>query len=118
MKFIIIPLIFLMLFTASCTDTKGLDMVAEKINKLINTNNADDEEKALSELLLNVKDTDINYGYRVFNISKNRSVSQEHLDAELDDELLVTIFVGSEAPYTEFKWKPHYNGHITRLIMP
>jgi len=107
-----------MLLTTNCTETEGLNMVAEKINKLISTDNADDEEKALSELLLSVKNTDINYGYRVFNVTKNRSVSPESLDAELNDELLVTIFVGPEAPYTEFKWKPNYNGHITRLIMP
>ena len=119
MKFFLTPLILsLMLLITNCTDTEGLNMVAENINKLISTDNADDEEKALGELLLSVKNTDINYGYRVFNVSKNRSVSPENLDAELDDELLVTIFVGQDAPYAEFKWKPHYNGHLTRLIIP
>jgi len=51
-------------------------------------------------------------------LQKTAVGSPESLDAELNDVLLVTIFVDPEAPYTEFKWKPNYNGHITRLIMP
>ncbi len=119
MKHFLIPLILsLMLLVTNCIDNKGMDMFSEKIEILINTKNADDEEQALSELLLSIKNTDINYGYRVFNTSKNHSVLPENLDAELNDELLVTIFVGPEAPYKEFKWRPNYNGHITRLVMP
>lgn len=93
-------------------------MFTDKIEKLINTANEDDEEIALSELLQSVRNTEISYGYRVFNITKNKRVMPDELNDVLDDELLVTIFVGSETPYKEYKWKPKYNGRITRLIMP
>ena len=117
MKYLFITLAF-MLIISGCTEDKGLDMFSEKIEKLINSKNEDDEELALGDLLSSVKNTNINYGYRVFNISKNKRVMPEDLNNELDDELLVTIFVGDKQPYTEYKWKPNYNGHITRLIMP
>ena len=40
------------------------------------------------------------------------------MSSQLDDELLVTIFVGEETPYLEYERQPKYNGHITRLVMP
>lgn len=108
----------LMLIISSCTEEKGLNMFTEKVENLISSKNEDDEELALGDLLSSVKNTNINYGYRVFNITKDKRVMPEDLNNALDDELLVTIFVGDKQPYTEFKWKPNYNGHITRLIMP
>ncbi len=93
-------------------------MFIEKIQKLISAESEDQEEQALGELLAVARKTNINYGYRVFNKSKEKRVLPEEVDEYLDDDLEVTIFVGEKAPYEEFKWNPKYNGHITRLIVP
>jgi hypothetical protein len=93
-------------------------MFIQSIEKLITANDEDAEENALAELLTIARNTDINYGYRVFNKTQDKRALPEELDSMFDDELLVTIFVGEKAPYQEFKWSPKYNGHITRLIMP
>lgn len=65
-----------------------------------------------------VRHTNINYGYRVFNISKDKRVMPEDLNNELEDDLLVTIFVGDKEPCKEYTWKPNDNSHISRLVMP
>ena len=93
-------------------------MFADKINNLINSSTEDEEEVALGQLLTKAREANINYGYRVFNLTKNKRVMPEEINQELEDELQVTIFVGEQAPYEEFIWKPKYNGHITRLVMP
>lgn len=119
MKTLYSILIILIIITASaCSKQKDSLMFIDKIEKLIQTKTENEEEVALGNFLTSVRHTDFNYGYRVFNITKDKRVLPEEIDDELDDELLVTIFVGKEAPYQEFKWKPKYNGHITRLIMP
>jgi hypothetical protein len=99
-------------------ESKGVDMFVDSIKNLTQTTNADDEEQALGELLTLARQTNINYGYRVFSVTKNRRVMPDELDGVLEDELIVTIFVGEEAPYQEFEWRPKYSGHITRLVMP
>jgi hypothetical protein len=93
-------------------------MFTESVNNLTQATNADDEEQALAELLAIAHEMNINYGYRVFNKTKAKRVMPDELESVLDDDLVVTIFVGNEAPYQEFEWNPNYNGHITRLIMP
>jgi len=60
----------------------------------------------------------INYGYRVFNKTKNKRVTNNEIHEYLEDELIVTIFVGDTSPYDEYIWQPHNNKLITRLIMP
>lgn len=119
MKHSIFVLAIIFVFTtSSCNNPSEANMFIGKVENLINSNNEDEEEIALGELLTSVRNTDINYGYRVFNITKDKRVMPEDINNELEDQLLVTIFVGDNAPYQEFKWTPKYNGHITRLIMP
>lgn len=93
-------------------------MFIHSIEKLIAADNEDAEENALAELLTIARKTQVNYGYRVFNKSQEKLAQPDEIDHMLDDELQITIFVGENAPYQEFKWSPKYNGHITRLIMP
>lgn len=93
-------------------------MFIARVKNLIQTNNAGDEEEALGDLLVIARQTHVNYGYRVFDKTKDKRVMPDEIEGALDDELVVTIFVGEEAPYQEFEWRPKYNGHITRLIMP
>jgi hypothetical protein len=93
-------------------------MFTENIQKLITAENEDQEELVLGESLTAARKTNINYGYRVINKTKEKRVLPEEIDDYLDDDLEVTIFVGEKAPYEEFKWNPKYNGHITRLIVP
>ncbi len=93
-------------------------MFIDSVKNLTQTTNADDEEQALGELLTIARQTHVNYGYRVFNKTKDKRVMPDELEGALGDELVVTIFVGEEAPYKEFEWRPNYNGHITRLVMP
>jgi hypothetical protein len=62
--------------------------------------------------------TNTNYGYRVFDKTKEKRFLPKEIDDYLNDDLEVTIFVGEKAPYEEFKWNPKYNVHITRLIVP
>jgi hypothetical protein len=89
-------------------------MFIKAVDKLIQANDADSEEVSLGELLKIARTSEVNYGYRVFNKTQSKRVMPD----ELNDELVVTIFVGDEAPYQEFEWKPKYNDHITRLVMP
>ena len=93
-------------------------MFIQHVEKLIHTNNEDDEELALGELLTAARQSNVNYGYRVFNETQNKRAMPDELDDMLDDKLVVTIFIGEQAPYQEFEWHPKYNGHITRLVMP
>ncbi len=93
-------------------------MFIQHIEKLIETQNSDEEALALGELLSAAKNSDIHYGYRVFNKTRNKRAMPDELDGMLEDELIVTIFVGEQAPYREFEWRPRDNGHITRLVMP
>lgn len=93
-------------------------MFIERVTNLTHANNVDDEEQALGEMLTIARQTNVNYGYRVFNKTKEKRVMPDELANELDDDLVVTIFVGEEPPYQEFEWHPKYNGNITRLIMP
>jgi hypothetical protein len=103
----------------ACTNNYGGDaMFTDKIKILISAADVDAEELALADLLSVARQTKINYGYRVFNVTKSRRVQPADIDQELNDELLVTIFVGDKPPYAEYEWKPKYNGHITSLIMP
>jgi hypothetical protein len=107
-----------MSLTACGNGSKEDDMFIEHVNNLIQTANTDDEEQALGELLAATRQTNVNYGYRVFNKTKDKRVMPDELDNMLDDDLVVTIFVGEEAPYQEFEWRPKYNGHVSRLVMP
>ena len=93
-------------------------MFIQSIEKLIAAKDEDAEENALAELLTIARKADINYGYRVFNKTQEKRAMPDEIDDMFEDELLVTIFVGDNPPYQEFKWLPKYNGHITRLIMP
>ncbi len=93
-------------------------MFIQAVDKLIQAKDADSEEVSLGELLKIARTSEVNYGYRVFNKTQSKRVMPDELNDELDDELVVTIFVGDEAPYQEFEWKPKYNDHITRLVMP
>lgn len=107
------------ILAVSCSaGNEGKVMFTEKIKHLINASNEKDEEIALGQLLVNARETNVNYGYRVFNVTRDKRVMPEDIDNELGDDLLVTIFVGENEPYEEFKWEPKYNGHITRLVMP
>lgn len=107
-----------MMLAACGNESKETNMFIESVKNLTQTSNADDEEQALGELLTIARQTNVNYGYRVFNKTKDKRVMPDELDNELDDDLIVTIFVGEESPYQEFEWHPKYNGHITRLVMP
>jgi len=108
-----------LILTASCSVGNEDKMIfSEKINNLINASSESEEEIALGELLVNARETNINYGYRVFNVSKNKRVMPGEINEALDDDLRVTIFVGEDPPYDEYEWRPKYNGHITRLVMP
>lgn len=108
-----------LLFSVSCsTEGERNKMFTDQINELINASNDDAEELALGKLLKIARDSNVNYGYRVFNITKNKRVMPEEMEQSMNDKLEVTIFVGEEPPYEEFKWQPKYNGHITRLVMP
>ena len=93
-------------------------MFTEKVKSLIDAKNEDSEEAALGELLVTAKQTGVNYGYRVFDLTTNKRVNPDEINNVLKDKLQVTIFVGEAPPYEEFIWKPKYNGHITRLIVP
>lgn len=116
-RFVFLAIIFL--FSASCsTNSEENKMFTNQIIELINAKNDDEEELALGKLLKIARDTNINYGYRVFNKTKNKRVMPEEMEQSMDDDLEVTIFLGEEPPYKEFKWRPKYNGHITRLVMP
>jgi hypothetical protein len=109
----------MMLSISSCSSSQeGNTMFIKAVDKLIQATDADSEEVSLGELLKLARTSEVNYGYRVFNKTQSKSIMPDELDGELDDDLEVTIFVGDKAPYQEFEWKPKYNGHITRLIMP
>lgn len=115
----LVLLVLGLLFSAACsTDGEKNKMFTDQLNELINAKNDEEEELALGKLLKIARDTNINYGYRVFSKTKNKRVMPEEMEESMDDDLEVTIFVGEEPPYEEFKWLPKYNGHITRLIMP
>ena len=105
------------MLTACGSEPRETDMFIDSVKNLVQTKNADDEEQALGELLTIARQTHVNYGYRVFDKTKDKRVMPDELEGALDDELVVTIFVGEQAPYQEFEWRPKYNGHITRLIM-
>lgn len=107
-----------MLLNGCETKNNNMDKLTEHVNKLISSANSDDEQAALSELLTMVRNTNINYGYRVFNDTKHKPTFREELANEMDDELMVTILVGDEPPYSEYKWKPKDNHHIQFLVMP
>jgi hypothetical protein len=109
---------FSIALTACGSESKESNMFIDSVKNLTQATNADDEEQALGELLTVARQTHVNYGYRVFNKTKDRRVMPDELEGALNDELIVTIFVGEEAPYKEFEWRPNYNGHITRLVMP
>lgn len=116
----VVILVVIVTATAACQHetAKGKSMFTDKIHKLINAKNEDSEEEALGELLVVAKETGINYGYRVFDITTNQRVNPDQINNVLKDKLQVTIFVGEAPPYEEFTWQPKYNGHITRLIVP
>ncbi len=97
---------------------EDMNMFIARVRTLIQASNAEEEEQALGELLAATRQTNVNYGYRVFNKTKDKRVMTDELDSVLDDDLVVTIFVGEGAPYQEFEWRPKYNGHVSRLIMP
>lgn len=97
---------------------KEKNMFTEKVKNLIDAKNEDSEEAALGELLVTAKQTGVNYGYRVFDLTTNQRINPDQINNVLKDKLQVTIFVGEAPPYEEFIWKPKYNGHITRLIVP
>jgi hypothetical protein len=116
---VLITACWLAIALAACgNESKEANMFIDSVKNLTQATNTDDEEQALGELLAIARQTDINYGYRVFNKTKEKRVMPDELESALDDDLVVTIFVGEEAPYQEFEWNPKYNGHITRLIMP
>ena len=103
---------------AACSSNGESVMFNQSIESLIASNNAE-EELALSQILKQARqDPSINYGYRVFNKTKNARVEPTELESQLQDELEVTIFVGEQAPYQEYKWLPKDNDLITRLIVP
>jgi hypothetical protein len=109
----------MMLSISSCSSSReGDTMFIQAVDKLIQAKDAGSEEVSLGELLKLAKKTEVNYGYRVFNKTQSKRVIPDELNAELGDELVVTIFVDDKASYQEFEWKPKYNGHITRLIVP
>jgi hypothetical protein len=104
---------------SSCSSSpEGNTMFIQAVDKLIQAKDVDSEEISLGKLLKLTRKSEVSYGFRVFNKTQNKRVMPDELNDELNDELLVTIFVGNEAPYQEFEWKPKYNDHITRLIMP
>jgi hypothetical protein len=116
---VMLAVCWIMVSITSCSSSQeGNTMFIQAVDKLIQAKDADSEEVSLGELLTIARKTDVNYGYRVFNKTQSKRVMPDELSGELDDELVVTIFVGEEAPYQEFEWKPKYNDHITRLIMP
>lgn len=90
----------------------------QSVEKLIAAENEEVEESALAELLTIARNTQVNYGYRVFNKTQEKRTQPDEIDDMFDDDLLVTVFVGDKAPYQTFEWSPKYNGHITRLVMP
>lgn len=115
----IMLLAVLSLMISGCTnDVEVKKMFSEKIEKLVNSTGVDAEEIALGELLVAARESEIDYGYRVFDLSQNKRVLPEEINNVLEDKLKVTIFVGATSPYDEYIWYPKYNGHITRLIMP
>jgi hypothetical protein len=118
MQSLIYLLLSIFIISPCQADTLGESVIQEKIEKLISAINVDAEEQAMGELLTSARQSGINYGYRVFSISKNKRIEPEEIDNVLEDKLQVTIFVGDEPPYEEYIWHPKYNGHITRLIMP
>lgn len=120
MKRLARSLLYLLMFVVVSCSSNGDDvMVKQAIENLIAASNADEEELALSQILKQArKDPSINHGYRVFNITKNQRVDPVELQSQLGDKLEVTIFVGEEAPYQEYKWLPNDNELITRLIVP
>jgi len=103
----------------SCKSGENVKMFKQHVQNLLETENEAKEEEALATLLQSVrKNFSINYGYRVFNKTKNKRITNSEVHEYLNDELIVTIFVGDSSPYEEFIWYPKNNEHITRLIMP
>ena len=110
--------LFFVSLNACGSQLEDMNMFIARARTLIQAPNMDEEEQALGELLTATRQTNVNYGYRVFNKTKDKRVMPDELDSVIEDDLIVTIFVGEKAPYQEFVWRPKYNGHITRLVIP
>ncbi|MDH5178917.1 MAG: hypothetical protein OEZ39_00055 [Gammaproteobacteria bacterium] len=93
-------------------------MFKEKIHNLVNAKTAQAEQAALSELVRTARENQIDYGYRVYNLTRNRPTQPAQLSAEMEDVLQVIILSGKEPPFQEFIQRPKDNTHISFLIMP
>lgn len=112
-------LVFVLSLLLSCEPGEDVKMFKQYVQNLLEAEDEVKEEDALATLLKSTrKNYSINYGYRVFNKTKNKRITNNEIHEYLKDELVVTIFVGDSSPYEEFIWYPKNNEHITRLIMP
>ncbi len=93
-------------------------MFARNVDALVAAKTADEEEFALAQLLRTARESKVDYGYRVFSVTTKQVVPINEVHNHLDDQLEVTIMFGAKPPHQEIVWRPKYNGHITRLVMP
>ena len=105
--------------TTDCLSEDKYVEFGNLIQALIGAQDADQEEMAISHILRAAHDDiTINYGYRVHSLSEKKLVEFPNVHEHLDEELMVTIFMGDQVPYKEYIWHPKDNMLITRLLVP
>jgi hypothetical protein len=104
--------------SAAACNLGGGKVFEKNLQQLVAAQDADQEEHALGELLRAARKDRVDYGYKVFSESAKSDVPVEDIQSHLDETLRVTILIGSKPPYREVVWRPKYNGHITRLVVP
>lgn len=104
--------------TACQQENYNMEIFDQHIMALINAKSVADEQLALSKVLTIARKTDVEYGYRVFSVTKNIIIVPDDLHKMLGDELIVTILIRTTSQYQEYIWKPKDNNIIQFFVMP